>query len=97
VAGVGRRRPLRAEEAVFPLFETLDELAERLAESAIADYEHLSGYLRDLYQTPGVAETVDIAQIQRHYYVMHHSIKPNGIVPAGPELDFSSPHGRERL
>jgi putative glutathione S-transferase len=65
--------------------------------SAIADYEHLSGYLRDLYQTPGVAETVDIAQIQRHYYVMHHSIKPNGIVPAGPELDFSSPHGRERL
>jgi len=63
----------------------------------IADYPHLSGYLRDLYQIPGIAETVRIDQIKRHYYVTHPKINPTRIVPLGPILDFDAPHGRERL
>jgi glutathionyl-hydroquinone reductase len=58
----------------------------------IKDYENLSPYLRDLYQTPGIAETVDFDQIKRHYYGTHKSINPNGIVPAGPVLDLDAPH-----
>ncbi len=120
------------EEAVFPLFATLDELDARLATRRylvgeqptladwrlfttlvrfdpvyvghfkcnlrrIADYPSLSGYLRDLYQTPGVAATVDLDQIKRHYYETHGGINPTGIVPAGPILDLDAPHGRERL
>jgi len=60
----------------------------------IADYAALSGYLRELYQYPGVAETVNLIHIKRHYYESHASINPTGVVPAGPELDFESPHGR---
>ncbi len=61
----------------------------------IVDFAHLSGYLRDLYQHPGVAETVDFDHIKRHYYMTHGSINPTGIVPAGPSLDLDAPHGRE--
>ena len=61
----------------------------------IVDFEHLSGYLRDLYQQPGVDETVDFDHIKRHYYMTHGSINPTGIVPAGPLLDLDAPHGRE--
>ncbi len=120
------------EEAVRPLFATLDELDERLAARRfllgdrqtladwrlfttlvrfdsvyvghfkcnlrrIADYPNLSGYLRDLYATPGVAETVDFDQIKRHYHLTHGDINPSRIVPAGPVLDLRAPHGRERL
>ncbi len=63
----------------------------------IADYPNLSGYLRDLYQTPGVAETVDLGQIKRHYYMTHGGINPSRIVPAGPLLELDAPHGREGL
>jgi putative glutathione S-transferase len=63
----------------------------------IEDYGGLSGYLRDLYQVPGIAETVDFDHIKRHYYVSHAHINPSGIVPLGPLLDFTRPHGRERL
>jgi putative glutathione S-transferase len=63
----------------------------------IADYAHLHGYLRDLFQTPGVADTVDMDQIKRHYYCTHDSINPTRIVPAGPIQDFAAPHGREAL
>ena len=63
----------------------------------IADYPNLSGYLRDLYQVPGVADTVNLGHIKTHYYRSHLTIKPTGIVPAGPALDFAAPHGRERL
>jgi putative glutathione S-transferase len=63
----------------------------------IEDYAGLSGYLRDLYQVPGIAETVDFDHIKRHYYVSHAHINPSGIVPLGPLLDFTRPHGRERL
>ncbi|WP_029006984.1 glutathione S-transferase family protein [Azospirillum halopraeferens] len=63
----------------------------------IADYANLSGYLRDLYQVPGVAGTVDFDHIKRHYYASHTMINPTAIVPKGPTLDLDAPHGRERL
>ncbi|PYE45161.1 putative glutathione S-transferase [Rhizobium sp. PP-F2F-G20b] len=63
----------------------------------IADYPNLQGYLKDLYQTPGVAGTVDMHHIKHHYYESHKTINPTGIVPEGPRLDLDSPHGRERL
>jgi putative glutathione S-transferase len=63
----------------------------------IADYPNLSGYLRDLYQVPGVAATVDFGHIKRHYYASHTMINPTGIVPKGPSLKLDVPHGRERL
>jgi glutathionyl-hydroquinone reductase len=120
------------EEAVRPLFETLDFLdgslssrrylcGDRMTEAdirlfttlvrfdpvyvghfkcnlrRIADYPHLSGYLRDLYQTGGIAETVDMAHIKGHYYESHRTINPTGIVPLGPILDLDAPHGRERI
>ena len=63
----------------------------------IADYPNLSGYLRDLYQHPAVAGTVDMDHIKKHYYASHTSINPTGIVPVGPALDLDAPHGRNRL
>ncbi|MBS7697733.1 MULTISPECIES: glutathione S-transferase family protein [unclassified Chelatococcus] len=63
----------------------------------IADYPNLSNYLRELYQVPSVAETVDLAHIKRHYYGSHTTINPTRIVPVGPALDFTGPHDRERL
>jgi putative glutathione S-transferase len=63
----------------------------------IADYPNLSNYLRELYQVPGVAGTVDMAQIKIHYYASHRTINPTGIVPLGPELDFAAAHDRARF
>jgi len=63
----------------------------------IVDYPALWGYLRDLYQQPDVAETVNLTHIKWHYYHTHEDINPTRIVPLGPALDFSTPHGRERL
>jgi putative glutathione S-transferase len=63
----------------------------------IEDYLNLSGYVRDLYQTPGIGETVNFDHIKRHYYMSHEHINPNRIVPLGPQLDLQRPHGRERL
>ena len=63
----------------------------------IVDYPNLWGYLRDLYQFRDVAATVNFDHIKRHYYMTHPEINPTGIVPIGPLLDLSSPHGRERL
>jgi glutathionyl-hydroquinone reductase len=63
----------------------------------IKDYPNLHGYLLDLYQQPGIAETVNIDHIKRHYYFTHNDINPHRIVPIGPELDFTHPHGRERF
>ena len=120
------------EEAVGPLFETLDFLEDRLARRRyltgdkiteadwrlfttlvrfdpvyvghfkcnirrIADYPNLSGYLRDLYQVPGVAETVHLDHIKGHYYGSHKTLNPTGIVPVGPDLDYDAPHERDRL
>jgi putative glutathione S-transferase len=63
----------------------------------IAQYPNLSGYLRDLYQIPGVAETVKMDQIKRHYYYTHDDINPTRIVPVGPAQDLAAPHGRAGL
>jgi len=63
----------------------------------LVDYPNLWGYTRDLFQQPGVAETVNMDHIKRHYYVTHTTINPTGIVPAGPEIDFLEPHHREVL
>ena len=60
----------------------------------IVDYPNLWGYLRDLYQTDGVAATVRLDHIKRHYYYTHDDINPTRIVPIGPELDFTEPHNR---
>lgn len=63
----------------------------------IADYPGLSGYLRDLYQQPGIAGTVRMDHIKAHYYQSHAGINPTRIVPLGPILDFTSPPGRDHL
>jgi putative glutathione S-transferase len=63
----------------------------------IVDYPNLWGYLKDLYQQPGVADTVNMEHIKKHYYGSHESINPTRIVPRGPLLDFEEPHDRELL
>ncbi|MDR5762020.1 glutathione S-transferase family protein [Caballeronia sp. LZ035] len=120
------------EEAVLPLFDTLDFLEARLQSRRyltgarfteadirlfttlvrfdavyvghfkcnlrrIADYPNLSNYAREIYQMPGVADTVNFMHIKRHYYESHRTINPTGIVPAGPLLDFTAAHDRTRL
>ncbi|MGF1497978.1 MAG: glutathione S-transferase family protein [Elainellaceae cyanobacterium] len=120
------------EEAVKPLFDTLDFLEERLSQQRyltgdrlteadwrlfttlarfdavyvghfkcnlrrLVDYPNLWAYVRDLYQTPGVAETVNFQHIKGHYYQSHETINPTRIVPLGPEIDFLEPHGRSGM
>ncbi len=118
------------DEAVTALFETLDQLEQRLADQRylvgssiteadwrlfttlirfdpvyvghfkcnrkrIVDYPNLSAYLRDLYQVPGVSNTVNTEHTKAHYYASHKSINPTGIIPNGPELNLDMPHGRD--
>lgn len=63
----------------------------------IIDYANLSNYLRELYQIPGIKETVNMEHIKQHYYFSHDTINPARIVPKGPQLDFSAPHNRDRF
>ena len=63
----------------------------------IEDYPNLSNWLRELYQWPGIAQTVDFTHIQSHYYLSHRQINANGIVPKGPKLELERAHDRERL
>lgn len=63
----------------------------------ITEYPNLSNYLRELYQVPGIAETVDLGHIKRHYYLSHRHLNPAGIVAKGPALDFDAPHDRGRF
>jgi len=63
----------------------------------IADYPSLSNYLRELYQWPGIAETVNFGHIKRHYYMSHPQIDPTCIIPLGPKTDLDAPHDRERF
>jgi putative glutathione S-transferase len=63
----------------------------------ISDYSALSGYLREIYQMPGVAETVDMAHIRHHYYRSHTMVNPTGVISIGPQFDLNLPHGREVL
>ncbi len=120
------------DEAIVPLFDTLDWLDQRLSSQRyltgnaiteadwrlfttlirfdpvyvghfkcnirrIADYPNLSGYVRDLYQQPGIAETVNMQHIKDHYYASHESVNPSRIVPAGPDTDFMATHDRARF
>lgn len=92
-----------ATEADWRLFTTLVRFDPvyvghfKCNQRRIADYPNLSGYLRDLHQTPGVAETVNLAHIKTHYYWSHTTINPTRVIPLGPELDYDAPHGREAL
>jgi putative glutathione S-transferase len=63
----------------------------------IIDYRNLQGYLMDLYQHPGIADTVNFDHIKRHYYMTHTEINPTRIVPIGPLLDLTEPHGRDKI
>jgi putative glutathione S-transferase len=117
------------EEAVYPLFEALDRVEQRLSKNRylagkelteadwrlfttllrfdavyhghfkcnlqrIEDYPNIAEYVRELYQWPGVAETVNMQHIKGHYYRSHKTINPTGVVPAGPILKFDRPHKR---
>ena len=62
-----------------------------------SDYPNLYGYLRDLYQIDGIADTVNFDHIKRHYYFTHDDINPTRIVPVGPAQNLLAPHGREAL
>ena len=64
---------------------------------ALKDYPNISNYIRELYQTPGVAETVNLEHIKTHYYTSHTSINPTKVIPLGPEQNFSAPHNRGTL
>ena len=120
------------EEAVEPLFESLEWLDGRLSTQRyllgdriteadwrlfttllrfdpvyvghfkcnrrrIVDFDNLWPYVRDLYQVPGVADTVHMDHIKSHYYGSHDTINPTRIVPVGPDIDYSEPHGRDAL
>ena len=120
------------EEAVRPLFESLDWIEGILTETRfltggtpteadwrllptllrfdlvyhghfkcnirrIEDYPNLSGYMRELYQWPGIADTCNFDHAKKHYYASHESVNPTRIVPVGPDLDLERPHGRDRL
>ncbi len=63
----------------------------------VVDYPNLWGFVRDVYQLPGIADTVHIDVIKRHYYRSHPTVNPSRVVPIGPALDYAAPHGRERL
>ncbi len=63
----------------------------------VHQYEHLWPYVRDLFGTPGVADTVNLAHIKEHYYTTHPEVTPTGIVARGPDLDWDAPHDRDRL
>ena len=102
---LGERRYLagdRITEADWRLFTTLVRFDAvyyvhfKCNLRRISDFPHLSGYLRELYQWPGVRETVDFTHIKQHYYYSHAKVNPNRIVPKGPELDLDRPHGRDR-
>lgn len=103
---LGERRYLAGEyltEADWRLFTTLIRFDAvyhghfKCNLRRIEDYPDLSNWLRELYQWPGVAATVDFVHIKGHYYASHRTINPTGIVPRGPALDFSRNHDRERL
>jgi len=63
----------------------------------LVDYPNLWNYTKELYQLPGVAETVNVDHIKEHYYTTHESVNPKRIVPVGPDVDYTEPHDRDRL
>jgi len=93
----------RLTEADWRLFTTLVRFDPvyvghfKCNRQRIADFPNLGNYLRDLYQMPGIAPTVNLDHIKRHYYGSHPGINPTGIVPKGPRLDYTAAHDRERF
>ena len=93
----------RLTEADWRLFTTLVRFDAvyhghfKCNRARIVDYPNLWAYVRDLYQVPGVAGTVHMDHITRHYHYSHETINPHRIVPIGPQLDFSAPHNRMKL
>ena len=75
-------------------FDSVYHLHFKCNRRRIVDYPNLWGYTRDLYQRPGVAGTLDLGHIVRHYHYSHETINPNRIIPINPVLDFDAPHGR---
>ena len=69
----------------------------KLKKKTISVYSNFSNYMRELYQWPGIAQTVDMPRIKQHYYSSHLAINPFGIVPSGPDQDLNAPHNRDRL
>ena len=89
-----------ADWRLFPTLVRFDPVYHghfKCNKKRLIDYLNLWAYVRDLYQVPGVAETVNMDHIKYHYYGSHHSINPTGIVPKGPDIDFLIPHRRETL
>lgn len=80
---------IRFDAVYFGHFKTNRQL--------LADFPNMSAYVRELYQVPGVAETVHFDHIKTHYYASHRMINPTGVVPVGPVQDFTAPHGRDGL
>ena len=102
-ARLGSRRylvgdaPTEADWRLFPTlvrFDTVYYSHFKCNRRRILDYDHLWDYARDLYQLPRVAETVSMEQIKVHYYTTHDMLNPSRIIPAGPDLDWTSPHNR---
>lgn len=75
-------------------FDAVYHLHFKCNRKRIIDYPNLWGFTRDLYQVPGVAETVNMEHIVRHYHYSHDTINPHRIIPVNPVLDFDAPHGR---
>ena len=103
---LGERRYLTGDtitEADWRLFVTLIRFDPvyvghfKCNQRRIADYGNLFGYTRELYQRPGIRETVDFDHIKRHYYMTHPQINPTGVVPMGPLMDLDAPPGRDQI
>jgi putative glutathione S-transferase len=80
---------IRFDAVYFGHFKTNRQL--------LANYPAISGYVRELYQVPGVADTVSFEHIKTHYYASHRTINPTGVIPVGPQQDFTAAHGRDVL
>lgn len=105
-ARLSRRRYLvgdRITEADWRLFTTLVRFDPvyfghfKCNLRRLVDYPNLWAYTRELYQLPGIAETVNFGHIKGHYYRSHRTVNPTGIVPVGPDIEFDAPHDRNRL
>ncbi|MFB6244344.1 MAG: glutathione S-transferase family protein [Halobaculum sp.] len=93
----------RLTEADLAMFATLVRFDHvyhthfRCNRRGIHEYDNLWGYTKDIYQTPGIAETVNLEHITRHYYGSHTSLNPKRLVPTGPDIDFTESHDRDSL
>lgn len=91
-------RLTEADWRLFPTlvrFDSVYHLHFKCNRKRIVDYPNLWAYTRELYQVPGVAETVNLDHIVRHYHYSHDTINPHRIIPINPILDFDAPHGRD--